>query len=116
MIYKEDWTELLRSGKYNQNTHDWIDEGSDSVCALGALMAVGCQSLEELRFVVVSWSAHMTFKAMGGTSTMFSKIIEMNDECGKSFSQIADYIDTLPLRSRPVKNARLAEEAVLVNA
>jgi len=99
----ETWIKALRSGDYKQcklaihvdeNGKECYPETSVSHCCLGVaemLMPVSIiepcikEDLEGPNYCAIS----DYFGLMGRD---MSKLVDMNDNCGKSFAQIADYI------------------------
>lgn len=108
--FKRRWVEALRSGKYVQGKNYLLRNGRH--CCLG----VACELLVEEKKLVKeedvvsetfcfrpaaggSWR-HSTIprsslSSIGLDDATESKLMDMNDSQGKSFSEIADYIETL---------------------
>lgn len=106
---KKLWTEALRSGRYNQATSVLFQQNDKSHCCLGVLADVHLrelghtvdsmtdgeymdlmlkQSYGELGFVLSEDFRYFT----GITLHEQVELTDMNDE-GKSFAEIADYIE-----------------------
>ena len=95
------WVDALRSGEYNQTTHQLEDK--EGYCCLGVLCKVGekegipvdTDSSGELEGVdlteqvdILEWSGTSQFDQSGAQNIL----IGMNDD-GKTFEEIADHID-----------------------
>jgi hypothetical protein len=91
-ILKTKWVEALRNGKYNQTTHSLKD--SLGFCCLGVLCDIQGADFDAIReeFGGLSLSSNPV-KYLGGLPMGFSvKVASMND-VGKTFPEIADYIE-----------------------
>lgn len=87
------WVAALRSGDYKQGTHYLIQKneiGELEYCCLGVLGEVAEDSLDDLRdegeILKVPWFEHH----IGLSQTTLTG---MNDTDGKTFTEIADYIE-----------------------
>jgi hypothetical protein len=79
----------LRSGAYTQITGAYHDLCGGH-CALGVGLAVlGGRESSDPSFIFLR-------RRLGLTKADFNHITMMNDQLGKSFSEIAEYIETLP--------------------
>lgn len=83
---KAGWSAALRSGKYTQGK-GFLMHG-DKHCALGVLHSVFRRSQSDS--FAVSWPQ---LRDLGLTSNEANRVVAMS-EAGKSFPEIADYIDT----------------------
>jgi hypothetical protein len=97
---KAKWLEALRSGKYDQGTGQL--RSNNCFCCLGVL----CDVFDQSRWEKAEWSyGEGTDKSyeiatlpyafavrVGMPGDVEAKLIEMNDS-GKTFTQIADYIE-----------------------
>lgn len=117
MIYKEDWIEALRSGKYTQSRGTLFGPEPNSGCALGVLIDIAGETSYVLaggpsagdRAAAV---AKRLLLALGSSFPDFAnRVITMNDDYVQSFDEIANFIEALPLRSRPAQNARIAKKS-----
>jgi len=97
---KQMWVEALRSGKYKQGQYR-LRRNDDSFCCLGVLCDVVDHS---------SWSSHLNedsysyddqFLTISESMKKYVELeveecrdlVNLNDGCAKSFSEIADYIE-----------------------
>lgn len=95
---KAKWIEALRSGKYQQTAGTL--RNNDGFCCLGVLCDVmgstwdehGTAESPDGRFRSAYLLAHELKDAIGLSDFRQSILFEMND-CGKSFPEIADYIE-----------------------
>lgn len=89
-IIKEKWLKALRSGRYQQHRGALSDvDNRDRLCCIGVGFAV-------IRRGQVFWSycdTGMAFKALGINEVEKDALVFMNDKEGKSFAEIADYIE-----------------------
>jgi hypothetical protein len=79
---KAKWVEALRSGDYKQTSHVLHDEQENAYCCLGVLCIVAKKELDG-----------ETYPWLDKETGDYSRFVTMNDEEGKSFGQIADYIE-----------------------
>jgi hypothetical protein len=83
---KAKWVAALRSGKYAQGQGDYFDPETGTYCCLGVLDIVdlgdACTNLH-------LWGEA---ESKAGESSQLQELIRMNDT-GKSFSEIADWIE-----------------------
>lgn len=88
---KAKWIEALRSGKYQQTQHRLKDD--KGFCCLGVLCDVQGADFKAIRAkydtLSLSQSPPEYLGTIGGAC---STLVQMNDE-GKSFAEIADYIE-----------------------
>ena len=95
------WLEMLRSGKYDQCEMEmlFIDGDKRSYCALGLLLhllGVSDKSMMDYKENEEEKIAlGPIFKLNPSTSAfgLLRKVSDMNDKEGKSFAEIADYIE-----------------------
>lgn len=94
------WVEALRSGKYEQG-RDMMRSRGNTFCCLGVL----CDVIDDKAWVLeynYSWAdgewsippPKVTKKA-GLNKKIIDTLIDMNDKQGKSFAEIADYLERL---------------------
>jgi len=88
---KAKWIEALRSGKYKQTTHYLKDD--QGFCCLGVLCDIQGADFDAIRteFGTLSLSSSPQ-KYLGGLGMMAPRLTTLNDD-GKSFAEIADYIE-----------------------
>lgn len=79
---KAKWVKALRSGKYKQCTSELYDSEAREYCCLGVLCVVA--KLEP------DANAYTKLDRLVGS---YSPFVRMNDDLGKSFSEIADHIE-----------------------
>lgn len=100
---KDKWVKALRSGEYKQG-RTYLQQGN-RFCCLGVL----CKVLDLPNFVSDYGNNIMTFdfgneysrvsipfgfrEAIGLSTIKEANLTNMNDELGKNFSQITDYIE-----------------------
>lgn len=102
--YKRAWIDALRSGEYTQGTtylkRYWEKSGTTTHCCLGVLCVVGKvkqhkpDSLGRVAFD--GDNVHLTkalAKKFGLDQSVQEELMTMNDQDGKSFAEIADYIE-----------------------
>jgi len=94
---KQKWVEALRSGKYNQTIGVLYNgNNKNGFCCLGVLGHVCGVSLEVLLGLgVLHSSMNVPKLLMGdcGSNIIVEKLTRMNDIQGKSFTEIADWIE-----------------------
>lgn len=102
--FKAKWIAALRSGQYHQGTGSLYDDFSDSYCCLGVAGVVCGMTKDELKDRVFVGPNEPDYAR---PNELFPSILihpsleddlslvlsRMNDD-GKSFSEIADYIET----------------------
>lgn len=88
---KAKWIEALRSGEYKQTQHKLKD--NIGFCCLGVLCDLQGADFDaiEMRFGTLSLSTNPS-EYIGDLGEHSSKLSMMNDD-GKSFTEIADYIE-----------------------
>lgn len=80
---KAKWMAALRSGEYRQTTNTLCDElPMPSYCCLGVLCVIAKQELDSSAY---NW--------LTKTTRDYGPFVEMNDDQGKTFPEIADYIE-----------------------
>ncbi len=87
-IIKEKWVAALRSGKYTQIRHRLRVADTNNVCAMGCLIDI----LDGWNFREAT-GAWPEYAKAGLTENIVRVITNKNDEDGKSFREIADYIE-----------------------
>lgn len=89
-IIKERWVKALRSGEYQQHRGALSDpRDRKCLCCIGVGFAV--RSNEH-----IEWSMYdtgMASYALGLSAKNETILVTMNDEGGKDFAEIADYIE-----------------------
>jgi hypothetical protein len=102
---KKKWIKALRSGEFKQGNGELCNIASNEYCCLGVLCEItrqdnpqikrtkeGHYSLHKKDSVDGQFdSAMLTY--FGIAAETQNKLIDMNDERGKSFKEIADYIE-----------------------
>ena len=86
---KQDWVEALRSGKYKQGRLALYKPCSEAYCCLGVLCKVAgkeCYPKDD-RGSGYNWIHTVLPGAI-------PRLADMNDREGKTFNEIADYIET----------------------
>jgi hypothetical protein len=86
---------ILRTTKLQQCRGDYINERK--FCALGAIMheKYGWDGNYHFGFNLL----HKQLATILGDEAMLYKIIELNDSYGKSFSEIADWLETIYVKN-----------------
>lgn len=104
------WVQALRSGKYKQGRGclKSVDSPDETYCCLGVLCVLakkaGVITLREykndlnLPEKVVKWSGLSTNNGSFELKTRKSSLVTLNDDRRKSFSEIADVIESNPPR------------------
>lgn len=101
---KAKWVKALRSGRYDQHDGDLANKQGTAFCCLGVLADIqGCLWRDDLHALIpvdpkTGWrvgEGTLTMKKFCGglTDDDQSILAGMNDE-GKSFAEIADFIET----------------------
>lgn len=104
---KPKWIEALRSGKYQQTSERLCEEryGDRSYCCLGVLADIINPDgwFKESEDFYVSWSGKDGILELAGLASveeltnigdvMQGELVSMNDNEGKSFVEIADWIE-----------------------
>lgn len=98
---KQKWVEALRSGKYTQSRSRLRSDSG--YCCLGVLCDViepaewRCHTTELSSGIINNWSygdnETDNYITLRGDMPITQKLIDMNDTEGKTFSEIADYIE-----------------------
>lgn len=97
--YKEKWLEALRSGNYEQGKgflKNW-----DKYCCLGVLCSIHPDTVADGSGFVIKGERgyHDTYlpdtiaENLGLDENTLDNLVDMNDEEGKTFSEIADWIE-----------------------
>jgi len=96
--YKSSWVTALRSGKFKQTTVS-LRRGN-SYCCLGVLCQIAgvpARKLGERGTHSFDGGSSVLTQRLRGvfelTDTNIDNLIDMNDSYGKSFEEIADYIE-----------------------
>lgn len=79
---KAKWIKALRSRKFKQGQQLLHHEGSNEYCCLGVLCAVAGKPLDAESY---TWLTAVTKD--------YGPFVKMNDDDGKSFKEIASYIE-----------------------
>lgn len=100
-----EWLAALRSGEYRQATGALQDDCTGGFCCLGVLCDVAMKRHPELGMrwgfenfteadSCVKYAPPSPFTgALGNLGVCIAALAEMNDRDGKSFSEIADFIE-----------------------
>ena len=90
-IAKEVWCEALRSGKFKQGRKTLHNKETNAYCCLGVASEI---------FPMVALANHLhntlacpALEVLGLSEVDQEILIRMNDERGRSFAEIADYIE-----------------------
>lgn len=92
--FKNKWIKALKSGKYIQGEDRLYDVSTDTYCCLGvACDIVNCKS--DNNFIIVTKSRKIPEILKGGSrgNKLVKKLVDMNDYSGKSFKEIAKWIE-----------------------
>ena len=107
--WKEKWVKALRSGQYAQTSgmlHSENPNGAHSYCCLGVLLDISdighfegpLYHLEECdaenRIVFCGGELESLTGYFEVTLEQQNKLVQMNDENGNTFAEIADYIES----------------------
>jgi hypothetical protein len=87
---KEDWVKALRSGEYKQGEDLLYRSETDSYCCLGVLCKVAGKDLYAENIPPQGYGYGWLDTILPTGVGIFT---EMNDIQGKSFNEIADYIE-----------------------
>jgi hypothetical protein len=79
---KAKWVKALRSGEYEQTKHELECDGA--FCCLGVLCKVGGIDLDDV---------NVAYHLLEGITGDYGPLVGLNDVDGKSFNEIADYIE-----------------------
>jgi hypothetical protein len=89
---KAEWIAALRSGEYRQGLNYLHDSERNTFCCLGVLCRVAGVSIDDIRDVI---STDTPCLDSGIDKEMRSYLGDtLNDGQGKTFSEIADYIES----------------------
>lgn len=99
--FKAKWLEALRSGKYTQGKNSLRTEAGLFCC-----MGVACDIIDPAKWAQEShgdgydwgharagYTDNALGQALGISKSEMGTLASMNDEAGKSFAEIADYIE-----------------------
>lgn len=92
---KTRWVEALRSGEYNQFRGGWGTGGAEGMCCLNVLCVVkNGHAIHDTLIEKRRLSAFDIFEYIDSPDTGNSaELIDMNDNGGSSFEEIADWIE-----------------------
>lgn len=97
--YKQPWIDALRSGEYEQGK-EMLHSISGYFCCLGVLCHINTPEEDVQRtsscFLYEDESAELNYeqqKEYGLLEKVCDRLMSMNDHDGKSFSDIADWIE-----------------------
>jgi hypothetical protein len=97
-ILRRKWIADLRSGRFKQGVGCLRTE-DDEYCCLGVAIPDDMVGVVQFcRYYYNGYAAELppsVAEALGIDATLMEKLITMNDGDGKSFSQIADYLEEL---------------------
>ncbi len=80
---KAKWVEALRSGEFKQGHYELKNEDDDTrYCCLGVLCVVADKPL-----------AGDSYRWLDRATGDYGKLVQMNDDRGNSFAEIADWIE-----------------------
>jgi len=82
---KAKWVEALRSGEYKQTT-DQLKSDDDCYCCLGVLCVVADISTD-------IGAGDVAYNWLTSKIGDWSPLVEMNDQLGKTFAEIAAHIE-----------------------
>jgi hypothetical protein len=96
--FKRKWIEALRSGEYKQGKYTLFDKDNNSFCCIGVACTIYNNNtiIHRNGFLPngdYGYAALPAAIAGGSCNTKVARLISMNDEEGKSFSQIAGWIE-----------------------
>lgn len=87
---KQKWLAALRSGDYQQGQGELLDVSDNAFCCLGVLCSVAGIERKDISL----WA---TIEGLGRADLVgyeyTDTLMEMNDDEGKSFAEIADWIE-----------------------
>lgn len=93
--WKEKWVKALRSGEYEQGTHDFR-KGTNCYCVMGVLYDLYAPSeWVQNHHSIPSWTnmaASSARTVLKLSYNMAGILIQMNDR-GSTFEELADYIE-----------------------
>lgn len=100
-VLKTKWLAALRSGEYKQGKHFLVDHNAENNetthCCLGVLCEVaGSRRLPSVDGYMVNYvvcTEELADYAFGLTLKIQKYLMSMNDNQGKSFNEIADWIE-----------------------
>jgi hypothetical protein len=118
-VTREQWTTALRSGEYQQCRGALYSPSTNAYCCLGVLAvlaggkAVGGFSGMKFDDVQTPDNRHLPLEVTGMVNisgfTEF-ELVRLNDRFHKSFSEIADYIDSLPPEAVELEPRDISED------
>ena len=106
--YQQEWVKRLRSGEYPQGKK-CLNDGDLSYCCLGVLCEIGVEKGDLIKTTGPTRSYRYTTRDSASTiqlPTSFKQIVgldchietalmELNDTHGKTFNEIADFIEEI---------------------
>jgi hypothetical protein len=99
--FKKRWIAALRSGEYKQGKHKLHRTEDGSYCCLGVACKISGVSNEVLSQYVYTGIIDTLYPGLipkvivkGFINDVAHELANMNDKEGKSFSEIADYIES----------------------
>lgn len=92
-LLKDAWIAALRSGKYTQGRTRLNDKQQTEFCCLGVLCKVAGIDNPEGRSFSYDIVRALTDTPRTGDPDLVNTLMQMNDQQGKSFGEIADYIE-----------------------
>lgn len=92
--FKEKWVAALKSGDYKQGKMRLHNQEENTYCCLGVLCAItGVESSRD-EYIWGFPEEQIPVMLQGNRSNpVVNNLVRMNDRYGKSFSEIADYIE-----------------------
>lgn len=92
--FKDEWVKALRSGEYKQVKNTLYDAKLDSYCCLGVACKIAIGKLRELANgdQFINPSIEELPSEITGVTRLAEHLATLNDS-GKSFNEIADWID-----------------------
>lgn len=95
--FKEKWVAALRSGEYKQGMYKLYDESTNTYCCLGVAAVVAGIPKDIVKETYAYPTERKTRQYSAAYADMShaaaGELIEMNDEMGKNFNQIAKWIE-----------------------
>lgn len=99
------WVAALRSGKYKQGMGKLYIHAENSYCCLGVACKVArVPSDKILGGFLLSYFLPISYR-LGLTVTQEKDLVDLNDRYKKSFEEIADYIEGMPIDPSFYENA-----------
>ncbi len=96
-VFKVQWLEALRSGKYEQATMNLVGHSKTTLCCIGVGFSVNNPAIDMDDYADRHGEDNdQTDEAaadIGLDKPACKHLVGMNDDYGKSFAEIADWID-----------------------